>query len=88
MAKVSKHILDRLKEQREKLNARIQVIEARAKNSDRKKDVRKKILVGSYYLDKATKDGHMDAIKNIMDKCLTRDSDRILFDLEPKDKTT
>lgn len=88
MAKVSKHVLDRLKEQREKLNARIQVIEARAKNSDRKKDVRKKILVGSYYLDKAIKDGHMDAIKNIMDKYLTRDSDRILFNLEPKDKTT
>jgi len=87
MAKVSKHALDRLKEQREKLNARIQIIEARAKSSDRKKDVRKKILVGSYYLDKAIKDEHMDAIKNIMDKYLTRDSDRILFDLEPKNKT-
>ena len=31
MTKVSKHVLDRLKEQREKLNTRIQLIETRAK---------------------------------------------------------
>ena len=75
--------LDRLKEQREKLNARIQSAEARLKNSERKKDVRRKILVGSYYLDKAIKENGMDGIRDLMDAFLKRDSDRILFDLDP-----
>jgi hypothetical protein len=82
MTKESKHILERLKEQREKINARIQATEARLKNSERKKDTRRKILVGSYYLDKATKDNTIDEIKKALDKFLTRNSDRILFDLK------
>ena len=76
------HRLQRLKEQREKLDARIQAAEARVKSSERKKDVRRKILVGAYYLDKAAKDNTMGEITQIMDKYLTRNSDRILFDLE------
>lgn len=82
MSKVSKHSLERLKEQREKLNARIQQQEARLKTSERKKDTRKKILIGSYYLDHAIKENKMDDIKTIMDKYLKRNSDRSLFDLE------
>ena len=76
------HRLQRLKEQREKLDARIQAAEARVKSSERKKDVRRKLLVGAYYLDKATKDNIMGEITQIMDKYLTRNSDRILFNLE------
>lgn len=88
MTKKSKHLLDRLKEQREKLNAKIQAAESKLKNSERKKDVRKKILVGSYYLDKAIKHNNMDEITNLMDKFLTRNSDRILFDLKPLSEHT
>lgn len=76
------HRLQRLKEQREKLDARIQAAETRVKNSERKKDVRRKILVGAYYLDKAATENIMGEIKSIMDKYLTRNSDRLLFDLE------
>ena len=82
MAQISKNRLERLKEQREKLNARIQATEARLKTSDRKRDTRKKILIGSYYLDKAIKENNMDEIKLIMDKYLKRNSDRELFDLK------
>lgn len=83
MAKVSKNVLDRLKEQREKLNARIQLVEARAKTSERKQDTRRKILIGSYYLDKARKDEAMHEINKTMAEYLKKDFDRELFGLEP-----
>ena len=83
MAKSSKNRLDRLKQQREKLNARIQATEARLKNSERKKDTRRKILIGSYYLDQAKQADKMEDLKKIMDDYLKRDYDRELFDLEP-----
>ena len=87
MAKLTKHRLERLMEQREKLNARIQSAEARLKSSERKQDVRKKILVGAYYLDEAAKNDNMDEIKSLMDKYLKRDLDRALFGLHPLPKT-
>lgn len=83
MAKLVKHRLNRLREQREKLNARIQAVEARVKTSERKLDIRRKILVGAYYLDQAEKNGTMDEVKKLMNKFLKRDFDRELFGLEP-----
>lgn len=75
------HRLDKLKAQRATLEARIQLAEARAKTQQRKQDTRRKILVGSYYLDQAQKNHQLDELKNIMDGYLTRNSDRKLFDL-------
>ena len=83
MIKISTYRLERLKEQREKINARIQATEAQVKTSERKKDVRKKILVGSYYLDVAIKNNKMDEIKSFMNQYLKRAFDRELFQLEP-----
>jgi large subunit ribosomal protein L7/L12 len=82
MSKLSKQALEKLKEQRDKLNARIQQKEARLKTSERKIDTRKKILIGSYFLDNAIKENKIDEIKSMMDKYLKRNSDRALFDLE------
>jgi hypothetical protein len=79
------HRLQRLKEQREKIDARIQAAEARIKTSERKKDTRRKILVGAYYLDMAIKENKLDKIKEIMDAYLHRDFDRALFDLSSPD---
>ena len=79
--KKNNEYLEKLKEQRDKLNARIQLAEARDKVLERKKDTRRKILVGSYYLDHALKNNEWDALKNLLDNFLTRDSDRKLFDL-------
>jgi Tfp pilus assembly pilus retraction ATPase PilT len=82
MSKLSKQSLEKLKEQREKLNARIQQKESRLKATERKVETRKKILVGSYYLDHAIRENKIDEIKSMMDKYLKRNSDRSLFDLE------
>ena len=74
--------LEKLKEKQKVITTRIQSIESRQKTSERKKDVRRKILIGSYYLDKAIKDNNMGELKTIMNKFLMRNNDRILFDLE------
>ncbi len=76
-----KHKLDKLKEQREQLNARIQQLEAAEKAREKKRDTRRKILVGAYYLDKAKSEGRFEEVRQAMDKFLTRESDRVLFDL-------
>ena len=73
--------LKRLKEQRDKINARIQAAEAREKTNERKTDTRIKILIGSYYLDQAKENNQLGEIKKLMEKYLTRPSDRKLFDL-------
>lgn len=81
MYKQSKQSLEKLKEQRDKLNARIQQKEARLKSSERKKDTRRKILIGSYFIDNAIKNGTFEEIKQKLDSFLTRNTDRVLFDL-------
>ena len=83
--KESKKKIDKLKEQRDKLNARIQAVEAREKTAERKRDTRRKVLVGAYGLEKAasTENGMADLIKRL-DGYLTRDADRDLFGLPPK----
>ena len=83
MTKPSSHAsnLERLKKQKSIIDARIQAAEARLKNNHRKQDTRRKILVGSYYLDKAMKDNTIDNLKTLMEGYLKRDSDRKLFDL-------
>lgn len=73
--------IDKLKEQRRLIDARIQAAEARHKNSERKKDTRRKILLGSYYLEKAKKENQWEKVKELMNSYLSRNSDRKLFDL-------
>ncbi len=73
--------IDRLRRQRFAIDARIQAAESRLKTNQRKQDTRRKILVGSYYLDKAEKENMMESLKLQMCGYLTRDSDRKLFGL-------
>ena len=77
--------LEKMKKQKEILTARIQKLEASEKSRERKRDTRRKILVGSFYLDKAKKENRMHDINSAMDGFLTRESDRVLFDI-PKRK--
>lgn len=72
----------KLKAQREKLNARIQKMEALEKERERKKDTRRKILIGAYYLDKARNENKMDELNQLMMNFLTRESDKVLFSME------
>lgn len=76
--------LDKLKEQRAKIDARIQAAHARAKTSERKKETQRKILVGAYYLDEARKNNKLDDLNQKMLSYLKRESDRLLFDLVQK----
>ena len=82
----AKTLLEKLKVKRDTLNARIQAAEARSKTSERKKETRRKILVGAYFLEEAIKANQMEDIKQkmgryLMGRYLTRESDRKLFDL-------
>ncbi len=74
--------IERLRQKRERLDAQIQSAEARVKVTKRKQDTRRKILIGSYYLDLAIKNGSTHELKKIMEEYLTRDSDKKLFDGE------
>ena len=80
--KETKSALDKLKQQRAKLDARIEAAEARRKTSERKKETQRKILVGAYYLDQARKNNRMQDLAKLMDVYLKRESDRLLFDLQ------
>jgi large subunit ribosomal protein L7/L12 len=71
--------IDLLKYRQKQLVARIADMEAREKNHERKKDTRRKILIGAYYLDKARKIDAMDELAHTLDDYLKRDSDRALF---------
>lgn len=86
--------LNRLKEKRDQINARILAAEAKEKTAERKRDARRKILVGAYYLEQAQKENSMAQVRKLMDGFLMRNSDRKLFDLpevleeEPQLKAT
>lgn len=73
--------LEKLKTQQTKIAARIQLMVAREKTSERKKETRRKILVGAYYLDQAALNNQFDAVKKLLDGYLKRNSDRKLFNL-------
>jgi hypothetical protein len=77
--------LEALKEKKARIHHRIQMLETRHKAKERKQETRRKILIGAYYLDKANEAGNIEEIKKIMDGYLTRDIDRQLFDLSPKE---
>jgi large subunit ribosomal protein L7/L12 len=79
--------IEKLKAQQAKLAARIQLMTARAKVSERKQDTRRKILIGAYYLDQAKTNNETEKLFSLMHNYLTRDSDRELFNLTPLQKT-
>jgi len=73
--------LAKLKKQQVQLKARIQVLEASEKSRERKRETRRKILIGAYYLDKVRQENRWEEIATKMDGYLKRDSDRALFEL-------
>ena len=85
MSSHPKNSLDALKKKQAQLKATIQAIEAREKTKLRKQETHKKILVGAYFLEKAVKENTMEELLKELDAFLTRDSDRVLFDLPLKE---
>lgn len=74
-----------LKKKQEQIKAKIQLMEAAEKSKDRKRETRRKILIGAYYLEKAKTENNLGEIKSLMDIYLKRREDRLLFDLPPLD---
>jgi restriction endonuclease S subunit len=91
MSKIAQTIEDQIKKQQEKLSqlkARKQAIESRLKATESKKnranDTRKKVLIGAAVLAQIENNPEaQERTKQMMDKFLTRDNDRKLFDLNP-----
>jgi hypothetical protein len=89
MSKVAETIEEQIKKQQAKLaelKARKQAIEARAKAAESKKnradDTRKKILVGAAVLAQIENNPEgQERTKQMLDKFLTKESDRKLFGL-------
>ena len=72
----------KLKQKRDALNARIQQAEARQSTIERKNETRRKILIGSYFLDQYRKNNNMSELIKKLDEYLERNSDRKLFNLD------
>ena len=81
MDKNTKDKIEKLKKKQEVLRSRIQIIEAREKSKERRLETRKKILVGSYFIEQYISQNEYEELKKIMDKYLTRESDRKVFEL-------
>ena len=73
--------LDKLKKKQEALKARIELMAAAEKTKAKKQDTRRKILLGAYFLEQAMKAGTVAEMYQKLDGFLTRNSDRVLFDL-------
>ena len=71
--------LEKLKKQKEILDARIQQAESRFKVKERKEDTRRKILIGAFMMEKLKKEDKFDSMIKELDEFLTRNSDRKLF---------
>jgi hypothetical protein len=69
--------LEQMKEKKQQLEAREK---ARLKALERKKDTRRKILAGAFFLEAAGKDAMNTTVNGkTLDQFLTRHDDRLLF---------
>ncbi len=77
--------LAELTRKRDQLEARRQALVAAKKNTDRKLDARRKIIVGAAVLAHAELDpGFADRLRQVLDQAVTRDIDRaVIADLLP-----
>ncbi|MCF9047466.1 mobilization protein [Acinetobacter nectaris] len=73
--------LKQLKAQKQALEARERV---KKKEQERKDDTRRKILLGSYLLNKMKNEANKEKILADLDEYLTENRDRILFGLDEK----
>ena len=66
--------------QAEQAKARLQALEARLSESERKKDTRRKIILGGLLLDAASKDDRYAKVVSALLARVDRDNDRKAFD--------
>jgi hypothetical protein len=84
MAKPSKDELAVLRQKEAQIHARIEAVLAREKEAERKKDARRKILIGGAMLAKIKRGAwSQKQLADLLDSELKADRDRELFDLKP-----
>lgn len=71
-------------EQIQQLKAKVTKLEAMERNQAKKIDTRRKILAGSYLINKYTE--NQEELAKLLDSFLVRDNDRDLFGLKPLKK--
>ena len=71
--------LKKLQNRKSAITAKMQKLEATVKTIARKQDLQKKILVGTYYLGQAIKNGKTEELRAVMLEYLQKDVDRKLF---------
>lgn len=76
--------LDTLVKKKEQLEARIQNMKAKEAMQQRKDETRRKILVGSYILDKHQKADSIEKLFSELDKFLFKPYDRALFGFDAR----
>ena len=82
MAKTTKDKLAQLLEKESQLKAQIQALKQREAEAERKKDTRRKILIGGAILAKVKRgEWHMKQLQDLLNSELKEDRDRELFDL-------
>ncbi len=77
--KVSNKI-ETMKQKRSLLQARIQKAESAQRTRQRKQDLQRKFLVGTYFWDQAEKEGKLAELKAQVLAILKRPADRALFE--------
>lgn len=82
MAKTTQDKLAELLEKESQLKAQIQALKQREAEAERKKDARRKILIGGAVLAKVKRgEWHMNQLQDLLNSELKADRDRELFDL-------
>ena len=75
----------KLEEKQARIKAELQRLNAREQQAERKRDTRRKILLGARVLDRIARGELAEAeVKADMDLFLERDRDRALFELPPR----
>lgn len=83
--------LEKLQLERDQLNARIQQLAAREREAAKKRDTKRRVLIGAF-VQQRLQDGKpaiissMDGLVRELDGWLTRPSDRAVFGLAPLPK--
>lgn len=76
--------LAKLEQQRQQIHDSIRREKLKLAGEERKKDTRRKILIGSIILNEIKNDSALqERIQKLLDAKLSRDDDRALFDLKP-----
>jgi hypothetical protein len=78
----------KLEERRAKIDQQLRALEAREKQAERKRDTRRKIVAGGIVLTHAEMHPEFaDQLNGLLERFVTRDADRELFGLPPKQQS-